>query len=338
MDKVTIKDVSNAAKVSVGTASMALNGKKEVNAGTRKKVLEAAEKLGYKPNKYARILSSKRTHTIGLIITDITNPFFGLITDFIQQELEKKGYDLILGISGGSRSRERHIVDKFISQRVDGVIMVPSHKQPADTVHFRELRERKIPLCFVTAYYTGIDAPFVMTDLSMGSYELTGHLLQSGCKSIAYIVVNPSLPLASLRLDGYRAAFREAKIEADPEWVITVTEATFECGYAAAEKLFGDIKFDAVLAMNDIMALGVLKYLKEHDYKVPDDILVAGYDDLLYTMLLETSLTTVRQPVRQMCVRAAEMILKLIDDPEAVTEKVFLAPQLIIRNSTVNMR
>lgn len=275
MDDVTIKDISNAAKVSIGTASMALNGKENVNAKTRKKVLEAAERLGYKPNKYARILSLKRTHTIGLIITDITNPFFGLIIDFVQQELENKGYDLILGISGGSRSKEQNIVDKFISQRVDGVIMVPSHKQPADIQHFRELRERKIPLCFVTAYYAEIDAPFVMTDLSAGSYKLTKHVLQSGCKSVAYIVVNPLLPLASLRLDGYRAAFKEARIEVNPEWVITATEATFECGYAAAEKIFKDIKFNAVLTMNDIMALGVLKYLKEHEYKVPEDISVA---------------------------------------------------------------
>jgi len=335
MGDITIKDVANAAEVSVGTASMALNGKSKVNAGTRKKVLAVAEKLGYKPNRYAKVLSSKQTYTIGLIITDIINPFFGLIIDYVQQELENKGYDLLLGISNGSRSKEQKIVDKFINHRVDGIIMVPSHKQPADIRYFLDLQERNIPLCFITTYYAEIDAPCVMTDLSAGSYKLTKHILQSGCKNIAYIVVNPSLPLAALRLDGYYAAYRETDIEICPEWIISVNEASFECGYEAACKIFGNgKKYDAILTMNDIMALGVLKYLKESGYKIPEDISIAGYDDLLYTTLPETPLTTVRQPIKPMCSRAVEILLKYIDNPELIAEKVFLTPQLIVRDST----
>ena len=335
MDDITIKDVANIAEVSVGTVSMALNGKSSVNAKTRRKVLAVAEKLGYKPNRYAKVLSSKQTYTIGLIITDIINPFFGLIIDYIQQELENKGYDLLLGISGGSRSKEQKIVDKFISHRVDGIIMVPSHKQPADMRHFLELQKRNIPLCFITTYYAEIDAPCVMTDLSAGSYKLTKHILQSGCRNIAYIVVNPSLPLAALRLDGYYSAFRETGIEVCPEWIISVGEASFDCGYQAAEKIFSDGKtHDAILTMNDIMALGALKYLKESGYKIPEDISIAGYDDLLYTTLLETPLTTVRQPIRPMCSRAVEILLKHIDNPSLIAEKVFLPPQLITRSST----
>ena len=336
MDDITIKDVALAAKVSIGTASMALNGKSEVNAETRKKVLAAADRLGYKPNKYARILSSGRTHTIGLIITDITNPFFGLIIDYVQQEAENKGYDLVLGISGGSRDKERKIIDKFINQRVDGVIMVPSHKQPADMQHFLDLREKNIPLCFITAYYSEVDAPCVMTDLSAGSYKLTQYILRSGCRNIAYIVVNPSLPLAALRLEGYCSAFRELGIDVNPECIITAEEASFECGYEAAKKILDGKNYDAILTMNDIMALGALKYLKESGYRVPEDISLAGYDDLLYTALLETPLTTVRQPVQPMCSRAVEIILKLINESLSITEKVFLMPELVIRGSTVN--
>ena len=335
MDDITIKDVANLAEVSVGTVSMALNGKSEVNPKTRKKVLAIAEKLGYTPNRYAKVLSSKQTYTIGLIITDIINPFFGLIIDYVQQELENNGYDLILGISGGSRTKEQKIVKNFISHRVDGILMVPSHKQPADMRHFLELQRRNIPLCFITTYYAEIDASCVMTDLSAGSYKLTKHILQSGRKNIAYIVVNPSLPLSELRLEGYYSAFREAGIEVNPEWIISVGEASFECAYEAAGKIFGDgKKYDAVLTMNDIMALGVLKYLKEAGYKIPEDISIAGYDDLLYTTLLETPLTTVRQPIRTLCSRGVELLLKHIENPALIAEKVFLAPQLIIRDST----
>ena len=337
MGDITIKDIANAAGVSIGTVSMALNDKTKVNAKTKKKVMKVAEQLGYKPNKYARVLISKRTHTVGLIVTDITNPFYGLIIDYAQQELEKCGYDLMLGISGGNTNKESKIVDNFINLRVDGVIMVPSHNQPAETRHFDELRKRNIPLCFITSYYAGIDAPCVMTDLGAGSYGLTRHVLESGCRNIIYIVANPSLPLAALRLDGYRSALREAGIQTNPEGVVTAEEATFDCGYEAAGKILDSMAPDAILTINDIMALGVLKRLKERGYRVPEDISLAGYDDLIYSALSEIPLTTVSQPVRSICSRTVEILLRIIDEPQPVGEKVFLAPQLIVRKSTISI-
>jgi LacI family transcriptional regulator len=337
MPKVTIKDVAKSANVSVGTASMALNGKKAVNSLTKKKVQDAAKDLGYFPNKYARLLNSKRTNVIGLIITDITNPFFGVIIDLIQEELASKKYDIMLGITKGSISKEQHFINKFIEMQVDGVIIVPSHKQAPNTAHLQNLRTRDIPICFITAYYTDVMAPCVMTDLSEGSYQLTKYLLEQGHKRIVYIVANRAIPVSNLRVEGYLRAYREAGLPFSPDWVV-ISEPTFRGGYDSTNVILQSGHPDAILAMNDIMAMGVLKHLKECCLRVPEDISVAGYDDLLYASLLETTLTTVQQPMQQMCKKAVEIILDKIEHPDEICEKVLLRPLLVIRSSTMSLR
>lgn len=333
MSIVTIKNVANAAGVSLGTASMALNGKEGVNEETRRRVLEIAEELGYRPNQYARLLTSKKTHTVGLIVTDISNPFFGIIIKYIEQALEERGYELMLGISDGSLSKEKKCILKFIDLRVDGVLIVPSHKQSPDITHLLELQERQIPLCFITTYYEDMDASCVMTDLSDGSYQLTSYLLSTGHRRIVYIVGNRATPVSNLRVEGYLSAFRKAECELDPNWTV-VDEATFEGGYHATGGLLSAPLPDAVLAMNDIMAMGVIKRFKEAGVRVPEDVSVAGYDDLIYASLLETPLTTVQQPVLQMCTRAVEILLQRMDSRASPTEKVLLRPRLIVRAST----
>jgi LacI family transcriptional regulator len=333
MPVITIKDVAKLAKVSVGTASMALNGKQTVSPRTKAKILEAAKTLGYHPNKFAKLLNSKRSNTIGLIITDVINPFFSVIIDLIQEELALKKIDLMLGITKGSVFKEEHFINKFIEMKVDGIIIDPSHKHPPGTSHLQKLRECKIPFCFITTYYKDILAPCVMTDLSEGSYQLAKYLLDSGHKKIVYIVGNRALPDSNLRVEGYLRAYQEKGIHVSPEWVV-ISELTFDGGYNSTDKILKSGKPDAILTMNDIMAMGVIKHLKECGIRVPEDISVAGYDDLIYTSLLETSLTTVAQPMQQMCRKAVEVVLNKIERPDDINEKVLLGPKLIIRSST----
>lgn len=333
MAVVTIKDVAKAAGVSLGTASMALNGKEGVHEETRRRVLEVSRALGYRPNQYAKLLISKQTNTAGLIVTDISNPFFGLIIKRVEQELEAQGYGLMLGMSDGSISKEKKILRKFIDLRVDGVIIVPSHKQFPNISHLGELRERGVPLCFITTYYEDIDASCVMTDLSDGSYQLTRYLLNTGHKRLVYIMGNRATPVASLRAEGFQSAFHKAGM--DPKrGEIVVDEATFEGGYHATDQLLKQSLPDAVLAMNDIMAMGVIKRLKEANVPVPDVVSVAGYDDLIYASLLETPLTTVRQPVDQMCARAVELLVNDMRGRQGAAEKILLKPSLVVRAST----
>ena len=334
MSIVTIKDVAKLAEVSVGTASMALNGKRTVKNHTREKVLAAAKNLGYHPNKYAKLLNSKRTNVIGLIVTDISNPFFGIITDKIQEILAKKKYDVLLGISNDRISKEQHFIGKFIEMQVDGVILAPSSIQAPNTSHLNSLRERDIPFCYISTYYLNTPAPCVMTDLSEGSYQLTKHLLNTGHKKIIYIVANRVLPNSNQRVEGYLNAYREAGAHFSPEWIY-IGEPSFMGGYNSTGMIMKNKRRpDAIITMNDVMAMGVLKRLKECKIRVPEDISVAGYDDLIYTPLLETPLTTVKQPMEQMCKKAVDILISKIEDPDGINEKILLKPELIIRNST----
>ena len=335
MPTITIKDVAKAARVSVGTVSMVLNRSDKVKTSTREKVLAAIEQLGYHPNQYASRLRSKHSKVIGLIVTDISNPFFGNITDIVQEELALRDYDVMLGITKGSITKEEHFVKKFIEMQTDGVLIVPSHKRVPNIIHLQSLEKQEIPFCFITAYYPGITAPCVMTDLSEGSYQLTRHLLNTGHRKVICVVANRDIPVSNLRVEGYLRAFRESEHPFSPEWIV-ISEPSFQGGYDAAGGLINGSRPDAIMTMNDIMAIGVLQLLKKEKIRVPQDISVAGYDDLLYASLLETPLTTVRQPIVPMCQKAVELILKKIAAPDEINQKILLQPHLVIRHSTGN--
>jgi DNA-binding LacI/PurR family transcriptional regulator len=334
MAVITIKDVAKKAKVSAGTASMALNGKGAVNPQTIERVIAAAKELGYGSDKYIELMNSKKTKIIGLIVTDIFNPFFGIIIALIQEELSPKGYNIMLGVTMGSIPKEEYFINKFIEMQADGVIIVPSHIQSPDISHLHNLRERKIPFCFLTAYYANILAPCIMTDYSEGSYLLTNYLLNSGHKKIIYVVADRTIPASNLRVEGYLSAYREQGAHFSPDWIV-ISEATFEGGYASTNEILKNGRPDAILTMNDIMAMGVIKHLKESNIRVPEDISVAGYDDLIYSSLLETPLTTVAQPMQKICKKAVEIILNKIKYPDDTNEKILLHPKLIIRGSTI---
>lgn len=333
MASSTIKDIARIAKVSVGTVSMALNEKPGVNEETRKKILAIAEELNYKPNLYARYLTNQKTNLIGLIVTDITNPFFGNMIDMIQKNLDKHGYDTMLGISRGSVSEEKKIIQKFIDMQVGGVIAVPSHNPMPDLKHYQALLKQNIFCYFVTSYYPNIDIPCIMTDLSDGAYQLVRYLLDTGHRQIVYITGNLSVPVSSLRVNGYISAYREAGLSYQEDWIIPA-EVTLEGGYTATEQILQNLKPDAIITVNDFMAMGVLKCLKEHNLKVPEDISVAGYDDLVYTSMLETPLTTVHQPLDQICQRVVTTFLEQQSGQNNTIEKVLLKPHLVIRESS----
>jgi LacI family transcriptional regulator len=172
-----------------------------------------------------------------------------------------------------------------------------------------------------------------MTDLSVGSYLLTKHLLKTGHKKIIYIVANRKIPVSNLRVNGFLRAYRESKQPFSPDWIV-ISEPSFQGGYDATKNFIKKNRPDAIMTMNDIMAFGVLQFLKKEKIKVPQDISVAGYDDILFSSLLETPLTTVMQPMSPMCQKAVELILNKIEKQDQVNEKILLQPELVIRNST----
>ncbi|HBE77893.1 MAG TPA: hypothetical protein DDW65_08945 [Firmicutes bacterium] len=330
--RVTIKDIAKLADVSVTTASMALNNKKGVNEETRLKVLNISKELDYHPNKNARSLKTYKTLTIGLIVPEITNPYFASIVECIRKEFENLGYTLLFGVSGDEIKNEQKYVFEFIERNVEGIIIVPTNAVIADLSHLYYLKRIKMPFIFLATKYEGIPANCVMTDLYNGSYLITKHLLENGHEKIFMITVDRRLLTSNMRLNGYMDAFRDMKKKYKDEWIYE-TLPDFEHGYEASQKIIQK-KPDAIITINDILAFGVLKFLKDIKIKVPEEISVAGYDDIIFASISETPLTTVRQPIESICAKAVELILKEIRCEELTSEIYYFKPELKIRDST----
>lgn len=254
---VKLIDVARKARVSEATASLALNRKPGVNAKTRERVLKAAKSLGYSPNTLARGLATHRTHSIGLVVTDIENPFFGSLTRHIDEFSLEAGYNLILSVSNDELDLEARIIQDFIGKRVDGVIIVPTILPRRDLSYFENLKKHHIPYVFSTPYYPGVPCECVMTNLEEGSYALCQHLLKLGHRDILLLVSNNREVVPSkLRIQGCRKAFEEHGLVLDRRRVVECERTDFDCGYTTTLRIMKKGKPDTVMAINDIMALG----------------------------------------------------------------------------------
>lgn len=334
MRKPTIKDVAQLADVSVGTVSMVLNNSNKVKHATKEMVLEAINKLQYKRNPYARSLSLSKSNTIGLVVTDLTNPYFGMTVEHIQKEVDLRNNSLMIGVSQDTIRIEKKAVEHLVSSGVDGLILVPAYVREPDLTHIYDLIARDFPLVFLSSYYSGVPAGCVMTDLAKGSYNMTRTLLMAGHKKILFIGGFRELVLSQKRLEGFIQAHCDFGFQVSPEQIIEVPLPNYQNGYEAAKAILSKCKPDAIMTINDVLSMGVLGYLHESGISVPDDISVAGYDDLIYSEMLETPLTTVRQPIKDMCAEAVNMLFTKINGGSLEQQTVLLEPQLTIRAST----
>ena len=335
--KVKLIDVARDAGVSEATASLVLNRRPGVKKDTRKRVLEAAQRLGYTPHPIARNLATRRSNTIGLVVTDISNPFFGALTRSMDHYVKEKSYSLILSLSDDDIAKEDQIIEDFIVKTVDGVIIVPAlHRPRSDYGVFKHLENLSIPYVFATSYYPGLEADCVMADLSQGAYLLARHILRSGVRDIRFLGVKNRevIPVAE-RLGGIRKALEEEGLPYRDDILIRGDDATYESGYRAVSDLLGREKPEALLAINDIMALGAYRAIREKGYRIPEDILVAGYDDLIYSQVAGVPLSTVRQDIDGICERAVNRLISRIDGEDGGgILKDYLETTLIIREST----
>ena len=328
----TIKDIARLAGVSVSTASLALNNKTGVSKATRQRVLAAAEQLRYIPNSSARSLITRRSNRIGLVVTDITNPCFGMLTKEISTWARNSGYDLQIGLSDDLMALEKSAVERLMEERVEGIVLVPTIQSEYDLSHLYKLSTHGIPMVFTTAAYNGLSKDCVMCDMGKGTYLLTQHLLRSGHRRIFMIAGSQRAMYSSMRIEGCKRAFAEANLPFSDGWIIESTP-TWSGGYEAAQRIVRDLP-DAIMTVNDVMAMGVLKYLKEHHIRVPQDVSVAGYDDLDYTCILETPLTTVRQPVGDIARRTIECLVARIQGSQQPEQTYYVDPILKIRDTT----
>ena len=332
---IKLKDVARRARVSEATASLALNRKKGVNAMTRDRVLKAAETLGYTPNTIARGLATRRTHTIGLVVTDIENPFFGSTTRFVDEFVRERGYTLVLSVSNDELELEERIISYFIGKRVEGAIVVPTISLRRDFSCFANLQRHKIPFVQATTYYPGLESGCVMTDLRKGSYQLGEYLLGLGHRDILFLASHDStVPVSSLRIDGLQRAMTEANIPSDHLLVVECERASFSCGYATTLKALEQRKPDSIVAINDITALGAERAAREKGLSIPRDVSVCGYDDVIFSRISEMPLTTVKQDIKQICRKTVDTLFDMIKGNASACKIYKILPELVIREST----
>lgn len=328
----TIYEVARAAGVSTATVSRALNGSAQVAERTRHRITEAITALGYEPNHVARSLVLKATHTIAVLLPDITNPFFPALVKGVQLAADEQGYAVLLAHTGGDPAKEESYFQVLRGQQVDGVLLVGLVSAPES---LRGLVGRGLP---VVTLDRPVDLPgsaTVRVDHKAGGRLATAHLLELGHHRIAHIAGPKGLTVSQQRRDGYRRALSTHGVAFD-EGLVSEGDFSEDGGYRAIEELLRNRgRFTALFAANDLTAIGAMTALREHDLQVPDDVSVVGFDDIHLASYTSPKLTTIRQPIYDMG-RAAAMLL--ID---ARRKKISLRDQttifdgqLVVREST----
>ncbi len=323
-----IVDVARRAGVSVGSVSRVINEHPTVTPATRERVEIAVRELGYVPNAIAGSLRSRRSKTIGLIIPDVTNPFFSELALNVERSAAAAGYNVILGNSDNSADRQRHYLRALAVRRVDGIILVPA-RETGPSFEF------EIPVVGVDREVGG--RPFVASDNRAGAKSAIEHLRRLGHQLIACVAGPKVLPNAQERRMGYEdvalPVLRSAGV--DPAAYIVSTDFSYDAGYAATRRLLEVApRPTAVFASSDQQAIGGLRAAADLGLAVPNDLSIVGFDDIPLANLVMPRLTTVRQPVAEIGVLAMRLLLDLVSGATAPRRRRhLLATSLQIRQS-----
>lgn len=327
----TIRDVARRAGVGVATVSRVLNNSGYVSSVTRARVLQAVEELGYVPNRLARGLRSKRTQTLGLVLTDITNPFWTTVARGVEDAASAQGFSVILCNTDESPDKEAEYVDLLLQKQVDGFLLVPACNT---TSAIERIRDRQVPVV-VLDRRVSVPVDTVRGDSEGGAYALTTYLLALGHRRIAVLSGSEQVSTAVDRVVGYRRALEEAGIAFDPRLVF-YRAFTQDAGAAMTEAALALIpRPTALFAANNFIAIGAFRVLQERGLRVPGDCSLVGFDDLPPSLLFNPFLTVVSQPVYEMGWRAAELLIaRLSATVNAPPEEILLPAELIVRRSS----
>jgi len=328
---VTISDVARLAGVSTATVSRTINRSGYVSRETRARVHEAIEELGYVPGGGVRRSGIQTNLLIALIIPDITNPFFPAVVRGVDDCIGNKGYRLVLCNSDGGVDKELAIFQVLIEKRIDGLICAPA-------VDGRAIiplaRKHSVPTVLLDRIADNIEIDCVATDHRLGAYKAVQHLLDLGHRRIAHIAGPREVPSAGERYSGYIAALEDHGISLDPK-LIFQGDYTQYAGRWALEGLMAlDNPPTAVLASNDLCAVGLIEKAMERGIRIPEDLSVCGFDDIEYATIVSPKLTTVAQDKYELGKLAAEYLLRRILSPNTTARYIKLEPDLVVREST----
>ena len=328
----TIRDVARRANVSTMTVSRVVNRKGYVRPETQRRVEAAIAELGYVPNTLARSLRFKRTKTLALVLTDITNPFFTTLARGVEDVASDQGFNVIFCNTDESEREQTQYLTVLVQKQVDGVLLVPATSSAAP-IDF--LQQHGIPVVVLDRRVPAARVDIVRCDSQGAACTLTNHLLALGHRRIALLSGPAEVSTASDRVAGFRQAFGEAGL-APAEELILLGGYTVESGRQMAEQaLAAGERPTAVFAANNFIAIGAYQALRNAGFSVPADLSLVSFDDLAPTVGLDPFLTVVTQPADQMGRCATELLLRrLTQNGDGAPEEVLLPTALIVRRST----
>jgi len=333
MPTTTIRDVAATAAVSAATVSRVLNGRVDVAPELRDRVLAAVAQLNYRPNGAARSLRTRATTVLGVIISDITNPFFTSMVRGVEDAAQEAGYSVVLANTDEDLDKERRYVEVAAAEQMAGVVLSPASSSHTSISY---LVDRNIPVVTIDRRLRGAPVDSVTVNNFRAAFEATEHLIEQGCRRIGFVAGPVTTTTGSRRLAGYKAALRAAGLPDDPQLVAS-GEFRIDGGRAATATLLGQ-HIDGLFAANNLMTIGALETLGAHGIEPGRDLAVVGFDDINWGTALRPPLTAVSQPTYEIGQRTAELLLRRIRGEKLPLQRIVLPAKLVIRESSLRHR
>ena len=331
--KTTMKDVARLAGVTQPTVSYVLNGTASISDEVKERVLKAVEELNYRPNYNAVALKKQRSNVVGVVIPDITNAFYSGMVSGLEKELSRRGYQVLISSTGYKEKVETEILNRILDHNAEAVIVAYELGNPEG---WKLLRDSGKHVIAIEAGKAGREFNDIDTDNYFGAYTATEHLFKEGRKHVVYVGQEANIEALANREKGYIDAVKNIGIQKEPVIFRTdVPDEKWEAGRKIGRSLAEDKEIDGILVSSDLIAVGIIKSLISSGIRIPEDISLIGYDDIPIAKLYIPELSTVSQPLGQICIKAAEMIDSLLNGNDIDMDTVTLSPELILRETTI---
>jgi LacI family transcriptional regulator len=330
---VRLKDIADRAGVSVMTVSKVMRNAPDISAATKARVKTLALQMGYVPDSTAQSLRTRTSRFLGVVIPSIANPAFARVLLAIEERAHEMGFDIILAQSLNVEEREEACIQRLMARRVDGIFISPVYRLQPEATIYQSLQARGTPVVIL-----GHGAPFchqfvsIETDDLMGSHAATQHLLQLGHRKIAFFTGPHAAPWSRERFEGYRRALREVDMEVDDRLVFQGGNSIEDGAKAALQFMNESAQATAIQAANDLVAIGCANTFLDQGTKIPQDLSVVGFGNLLTSEYFRVPLTTIRQPKFRLGTAAMDAMAKMLRGERTETKR--LRAELVVRAST----
>ena len=332
--RVSLKDIANKVGVSTALVSYVLSGqekKKKVSRELADKIRKAASEMNYQPNEIARSLRKGSTKTIGMVIADISNPFFSHLARYVENEAMKYGYTVIMGSSDEEVGKSEILISTLLKRQVDGFIISPAEGTESQ---IQKIIEEKVPLVLIDRFFPGIATNSVILDNYQSTYEATTFLINKGYRNIAIVVYKTSLIHMKERVRGYYEAMMHSDLAGNINIIrINALNTHKEIETTCYNSIINDRKIEAIIFTTNLLSISGLFCIHEHKIKIPDDLAFIGFDGGDCFDLFYSPITFVKQPIEEMGKDAVRVLIDAIKNNSNKNTQIVHKPELIIRNS-----